>query len=133
MGYFLLLLLIFFIVIPLGKAIYSVYKLKKQTRQFFERMHRDMTGAEPPEDRSGNNGGFSFGFGRNSRSSSGSPKKPQARKKKIPSDIGEYVAFEERTLTREEINDIYASAGSRKNAFPTENQISDIDWEEIQN
>lgn len=131
MGYFLLFLLIFFVVIPLGKAIYQVYKLRKQTRRFFEQMHRDMTGEEPHESRDGNSRGFGFGFGRKGGATSDRNTASEPRKKKIPADVGEYVAFEERSLTREEIDEIYTSAEKRKTRFRSESQVTDVEWEEI--
>lgn len=131
MGYFLLFLLIFFVVIPLGKAIYQVYKLRKQTRRFFEQMHRDMTGEEPPKAKKSKSRGFGFGFGRGAASSDDESRPPKSRKKKIPADVGEYVAFEERSLTREEIDEIYTSAEKRKTRFRSESQVTDVEWEEI--
>lgn len=53
--------------------------------------------------------------------------KARIRKKKIGKDVGEYVKFSEITVTKEEP----ASSTRNDYTWATEQQISDIEWEEI--
>lgn len=50
------------------------------------------------------------------------------RKKKIGKDVGEYVKFSEITVTAEQRA---ASSGKGKETWVTEQQISDVEWEEV--
>lgn len=51
------------------------------------------------------------------------------RKKKIAKDVGEYVKFSEVTVSEQER--AASSSGGGNKAWATEQQISDIEWEEI--
>lgn len=55
--------------------------------------------------------------------------KARFRKKKIARDVGEYVKFSEVTLTREERE--AAETQSAQTTYTTEQQITDIEWEDI--
>lgn len=55
--------------------------------------------------------------------------KARFRKKKIASDVGEYVKFSEVTLSREERE--AAEAASARTTYTTEQQITDIEWEDV--
>lgn len=111
MGTFLFLLLFFFVLLPLGRVAWAVwrqYRLVKrhmrQAEEFGERFRAAQGGAR------------------------GQQRPPAGKKKKIASDVGEYVAFEEmRVYTDAEAG----TTGAEAPEGSAEPQVEDADWEEI--
>lgn len=106
MGELLLLLLIFFVVIPLFRAGIAVYRARKAAKQFFNQFKQ---GAQSEYNRT-------YGA---------EPKRPAPKRKKINAEDGEFVAFE----------DIPGDSPSGESAAETkvvvEQQIVDVEWEDI--
>lgn len=110
MGTILLLLFIFFIVIPLCKIAWRIW----QVHSTFNRMRRQMNDAARAS--SGNASADPRG------------RQPRRPRKKIDPTVGEYVAFEEvetRTTASE------TSGADSRTGFKTESQVEDAVWEEI--
>lgn len=108
MGTILFLLLLFFVIIPLFKVAWRIYKAQREfsrmQQQFRDAMH-GATGHARPGARS-------------------AAARPRARKKKIDPNVGEYVAFEE----------IHTQSAPKSEPTPAtkpESQIEDASWEEI--
>ncbi len=111
MATILFLLLFFFVLLPLGRVAWAVWRqyslLRKHMRQAdaFGQAFRD-AGCRAPRD-----------------------EKP-ARKKKIARDVGEYVAFEEMSVyTRSETTT--TDTDGRTTRTVVESQVEDAEWEEI--
>ena len=126
MDLFLFLLLLFFVIIPLGKIVYRAWIMHRRMTDFM----RDPIGAAQREaerqarknDSNNERGGDFFssifdmmGMNKSSRSN---------RRKKIPENEGEYVKFTEIKVTEE------SSSQSQVN-FKTEEQVTDVEWEDI--
>lgn len=106
--FLLLFIIIFFIIVPLGKIGLQIYRTRKQFRDLYDSF------------RSGRANGSS-----GQRSTQGyATRDPKYKKKKIDPSVGEYVAFEE-------IYDTTAHTGAAATDFRPEPQISDAEWEEI--
>lgn len=114
MGTFLLLLFIFFFVIPLVRGVYTVYVMRKKMRDamnsMYEAQQAQARSREPQQRRAGWTAS------------------PVRRRKKIDPAVGEYVKFEEITVVTAETRS--ESDSSRRN-FTPEPQVSDADWEDV--
>ena len=110
-GTLLLLLFIIFIVIPFFRILWRVWQFSSSVRKARRQMDDAMNSA--------------FG-GNGSRPRQQQPR--QQKKKKIDPSVGEYVAFEEVSVTAEETTD---SDSSQTRTVVTESQIEDAVWEEI--
>lgn len=111
MGTILLLLFIFFIVIPLCKIAWRIW----QVHSTFSRMRRQMNDAA--RDASGNA----------SAETRGRQRQPRRKRKKIDPAVGEYIAFEE-----VETGSSTTTAGPASDTgFKAEPQVEDAVWEEI--
>lgn len=113
MSTFLFLLLFFFVLLPLGRigwAMWRQYRLIK----------RHMRQAED----------FRRAFEQGAQGHYGAPRseEPSPRKKKIADDVGEYVAFEEVRVYNSEAESAAEADTVRVSA---EAQVEDADWEEI--
>ena len=106
---FLILLLIFFILWPLLKAGWSFWRQMNRWNRFMADPEGEMRRQAARAGHSGQ-----------------APRKQ--RKKKIPRDVGEYVAFTEIEVSAEEQT---RTEGSQTTSFKTEEQISDIKWVDI--
>jgi len=111
MGTFIFLLIFFFVLLPLGRVAWAVWRQYRIVR-------RHMREAEKFRET------FERGSGA-SRSDGPHPRQPRRRDKKISRDVGEYVAFEEMR--------VYDSGDRMRERpqVPPEPQIEDADWEEI--
>lgn len=108
-GFFLLILLLV-ILWPLLKAGWQLWSNVRKVRQFM---------ADPAE--------YYRRQGQKAQDSYGSGPKPRQKSKKISRDTGEYVAFEEISVSAEQ-----RAADNAKNVtFREESQITDIDWEDV--
>lgn len=112
MGTFLLLLFIFFFVVPVVRVAYTVYKVRKKMRDAMNGIY----GAQQNQ----NSGG------RQQRKAGWST--PDARAKKIGKDVGDYVAFEDLPAESGAGN---TASTSERNGIATEQQITDADWEDL--
>lgn len=121
MGTILLLLFIFFIVIPLVRIGIRVWTLQRQWRRAQQQMADAFAGAG--RDASSAAGGA----GRQERRG---PQRPPRRKKKIDPSVGEYVFFEE-IHTETTTDSTSGTAGVGKTKFRAESQVEDAVWEEI--
>lgn len=111
MAFFFLLILIF-ILIPIGRVFLAVYKAKRQTQRMWEQYNNNAQA-------------FRRQYQQRSRGYS-QPDQPQPKKKKIGRDVGEYVDFEE----------IAGSSTTQTEQSNThkeyhEQQVTDAEWEEI--
>lgn len=107
MAYILLFLLIV-IVAPLVSGMYKIWSFRRNVRRFME----DPFGQ-----------GASASRTKNRRRES---ERPVRRKKKIPRDVGEYVAF-----TEYESHTVYKERSTGR-TVRTENQITDVEWVDIE-
>ena len=101
---FLLLLLIFFVVIPLIKSMTAVYRARKAARRFFDQFRQD---TDP-----------------HSRRRDNPRQQPPRPRKKINPDDGEFVQFE----------DLPADSSTKKKTVSetvVEQQVVDVEWEDI--
>lgn len=112
MGTFLFLLLFFFVLWPLGRAAWALWR---QYRMVKDHMRR----ASEMQD----------AFNR-ARGGAGSreAQQPRPRKKKIDPSVGEYVAFEEiRTFN----SDSETSGRDASTQTPPASQVEDADWVDL--
>lgn len=101
--FLLLVLVMYFIIVPIIKALLMVQRLKNQARDMFNRATGRSTGD----------------------SSNHNNSQPQHPRKKIDPGIGEYVEFEEIEVTSQTQND------NGNVSYRTENQITDVEWEDV--
>ncbi len=113
MGTFLLLLFIFFIVIPLAKLSWRVFKMQRQWQKAQQQMRDAFRNAADGTDRD------------TAHRQSAQKRRP---KKKIDPNVGEYVAFEEIRVTSSS-SETTSADGTR--TFKSESQVEDAVWEEI--
>lgn len=114
MGTFLLALFIIFIVIPLGRVMWTVYRLRSQAKNAFRRFEQDMRGQAEDARRDARPGGW---------------QQAPPREKKITREQGEYVEWEDVTVVESVKTDEASSdAGTR---FESEQQIVDVEWEDV--
>lgn len=113
MGTLIFLLIFFFVLLPLWRIAWAVWRQYRLVR-------RHMRQAEAFRD------AFARGASGPGRESA-APESP--KKKKIARDVGEYVAFEEmRVYTEPSGNE---PSGASQRAPKPEAQVEDADWEEI--
>ncbi len=105
MGTFLLLLIIFFVIIPLVRVGWRVWQFQSRVRHVQREMRRAAEAAA--------------GRGRGDAD----PRSPR-RRKKIDPTVGEYVAFEEVVVTD-------TTATAAPDTVATEPQVEDADWEDV--
>lgn len=115
MGTFLLALFIIFIVIPIARVVWSVYRLRSQARSAFRRFEQDMRGQAEDARRDARPGGW---------------RSAPAREKKISREQGEYVEWEEVAVTETSVGQD-ASSGPTETRFESEQQIVDVEWEDV--
>lgn len=102
MGTFLLLLLIFFVIVPLVRGAVAVYRARRAARKFFDQFRNP--GAE---------------------SRSAAPEQPQPKAKKINPEDGEFVAFEDLPVYGSSEQESCAAD------VKPESQVVDVEWEDI--
>lgn len=110
-----LILFIIFVVVPIVRGIWTVYKLRRQAREAFSRFaaagQQQAPRRERPEQRK-----------------AGWQAAPTA-KKKISADEGEYIAYEEITVVSAESQTVETDDGRTR--IVEEQQIVDVEWEDI--
>ena len=112
MGTILFLLLFFFVLLPLGRVAWAVWRQ-------YSTLRKHMRSAQA----------FGDAFREQQEAARRQQEKP-ARKKKIARDVGEYVAFEEmRVYTRSETTTVDADGTTTR--VTVESQVEDAEWEEI--
>ena len=87
----------------------AVFRFRKQVRDMFEQAQNS------------SRSGFSQHKNREYAA-------PEKKKKKIDSDVGEYVAFEEIKVSETER---HTETSGSKTEIKVESQIEDVEWEEI--
>ena len=97
-----LLLLIFFVIIPLVKSAAAIYRARKAARQFFEQFRQQTGAGRAPEPEP----------------------QPQKPKKKINADDGEFVQFEDLPPQSDEPH-------HAETTIVVEQQVVDVEWEDI--
>ncbi len=113
MGTFFLALLILFVVYPLCRAAWAVYKLRRQARRAFEDMNRKRTAEHRRREAENRPAGWQ-----------------QASRRKIFSkNEGEYVEWEEVDITVDAGADTARS--SRRSRDVEEKRIVDVEWEDV--
>lgn len=123
MGDFLLILFIVFVVIPVVRVLWALFKAKRkydhirrQAREAFRQQYGGSQTRNPF-------GGFPFGSDNGGYSES-AQKTQRRRGKKIPKDVGEYVNFEE-------LPPLTDRCDLPPRHVRTEEQIVDAEWEDI--
>ncbi|MCH5345585.1 MAG: DUF4834 family protein [Muribaculaceae bacterium] len=106
---FLLVLLFIFVVRPIWRVYSAVRRQQRQTRDFFRSM-----GIDPDDARN------------QRRQQQQQPPKPP-RKKKIDSTVGEYIDYEEITVSSTQTQ---TSTGETV-SYEVQQQITDVEWEEV--
>ncbi len=101
---FFLLLLIFFVIIPLFKSAMAIFRARRAARQFFDQFRQQAAGGKTPEPQP----------------------EPQKPKKKINAEDGEFVQFEDLPGETVEYHATYTE-------ITVEQQIVDAEWEDITN
>ncbi len=114
MATILFLLLFFFVLLPIGRAAWAFWRQYSAVKRQFRAADE-----------------FRRAYQRAASGAREAASQPRRRKKKIDSDVGEYVAFEEiRTYTDGSGSaDVHAEAASAR--FSAEQQVEDADWEDI--
>lgn len=111
---FVLILIFIFIIWPIIRVGWTIHRMRSQARKAYEEMYARATGdnreAQPSR---------KAGWSRPAR----------AKAKKIDSSVGDYVAFEEIKVERTENR--FSDGGSAPRSTVTEQQITDVEWEEV--
>ncbi len=112
---FIITLILIFIIWPVIKAAWHIYRLQNQAKQMFSQAANSQQSAHR-RDTQQRKAGWSTPVNR--------------KEKKIGRDVGEYVAYETIAISETTSTD---SATSENQAYgtSTESRISDADWEEI--
>lgn len=110
----LIILLLIFIVPKIIRAYLIVRNMRRQARQIFEQMYGEPNPREAADRRQSRRPGWST---------------PGVRKKKIDPNVGEYVKFQEISVT--ETSEQKTPAGSSTSTTVVEQQVTDAEWEEI--
>lgn len=109
---FILLLIVIFVVWPIVRVLYAIYRLRSQTREAFRRA-ADAASA-----------------GQSRRNKAGWSRTSRPHKKVIDPGEGEYVEWEEITVTQSTDT---SSSGQADTHTVTEQQVTDVEWEDINN
>lgn len=118
MGTFFLLLFIFFIVIPLCRALWRGWQFHRRWREATRGMRDAFARAS--------------GTAADGSDKRRQPHSAPAKKKKIDPSVGEYVAFEEIHVSSTESTQTRTDAAGRTHTtVHTESQIEDAVWEDI--
>ena len=112
--YIFLILLAVWIVPKMVRGYLFVHRLKKQARNMYEQMYNG-TGQAASDRRQTRRPGWSAAT---------------PRRKKIDPSVGEYVKFQEITVTGSETPQA-ESADKRDTPYTVEQQITDVTWEDI--
>ena len=110
-GFLLLILFIWFIVVPLLKVASLVNRARKGTRQGARGFQR----TDNPDEPTPRKGGWSA---------------PRRKRKRIDPSVGEYVNFQEKKLSSDEIEQRNRN-NTRTRTTVTESQVEDAEWTEI--
>lgn len=106
---FILLLIVIFVVWPIVRVLYAIYRLRSQTREAFRR---------------------AASAGQSRRNKAGWSRTSRPHKKVIDPGEGEYVEWEEITVTQSTDT---SSSGQADTHTVTEQQVTDVEWEDINN
>jgi len=109
-----IILILIFIIWPIIKAAWHIYRLQNKARQMFSQAANAQQSA--PRDTQQRKAGWSSPVNR--------------KKKKISRDVGEYVAYET-IITSETTSTDSKKSENQTYGSSSESRISDADWEEI--
>lgn len=113
LGYLLLIILAVWLVPKLIRGYLFVHRIKKQARTMYEQMYNNNPGTQQQQRRSSRRPGWSA---------------PTQRRKKIDPEVGEYVKFQEITVTE---TTQQPTGDTPHTSYPIEQQITDAEWEDI--
>lgn len=113
MGSFLLLLFIIFIVIPLGRLLWTVFKVRSNYKKAVNNARQ----AQASYQAQNRPGGWS------------APRRERA--KKVSPNVGEYVEWEDVEVTSSTTAQETSKSSPGKTTRYFEERISDVEWEEI--
>ncbi len=117
MGTFLLILFILFVVVPLVRGAWTIYKLRRQARSAFEAMHRENVSERRRREAENRPAGW---------------QQAEGRRKIISKNEGEYVEWEEVEVTSEKTTASSGPAQSQRSTRTVrEQRIVDVEWEDI--
>lgn len=117
MGAFLLILFILFVVVPLLRGAWTIYKLRRQARRAFEAMHRENESERRRRESENRPAGW---------------QQAEGRRKIISKNEGEYVEWEEVEVTEETTTASSDQAQSRRRTRTVgEQRIVDVEWEDV--
>ena len=132
--FFLLILFVVTILVPILRVWLFVRRVKKQSRDMFDRMRGagPQAGADTGAGTQDNIDPFSFFFmnmGAGEQSSQQTPEAPTqpVKRKKISADVGEYVAYQEVQVSVKVTDD----NGQTREVYESESQIIDVEWEDL--
>lgn len=117
MGTFLLALFIIFIVIPLCRVAWTVYKLRRDTQKAFNRFQSGMNNQARERQRENRPAGW----------------QTPHKEKKIDRSQGEYIEYEELSVTESTTTTTTADGETTATIEETETdrRIVDVEWEDI--
>ncbi|MCM1449266.1 MAG: DUF4834 family protein [Clostridiales bacterium] len=107
-----LLIILFFWFLPRILRWLMIYMVKKKTASMYEQMFGQAYNSQQQQQQRRRRGGWSA---------------PEKKRKKIDSNVGEYVQFQEVKVT-ETTN---SSTEENTQGYTVEQQVSDAEWEEI--
>ncbi len=111
LGFFILLIVLFFFIIPAIRVGLTVHRVNKRTRQFFDNAMHNAANPHKPKERKP---GWS---------------KPEPHEKVYKPADGEYVEWEEVKITRTETSQTTDSNGYTH--LQVDSQVIDVEWEEV--
>lgn len=117
MGEFILLLFIFFIVIPIGRVLFAVFRMRATYKRAMNNARKAQEQARNEYQSQHRSGGWSM------------PRRKKA--KKVNPNAGEYIEWEEIEVQTSKSNGETHSSTAEKTTRYFEERISDAEWEEI--
>lgn len=110
---FILLLIVIFVLWPVIRVAYTIYRLRRQAREAFRQATGNADAYQQPR-----------------RNKAGWSRAAKSHKKVIDPTEGEYVDWEKITVTETSTTTESTETGSRT---VTEQQVTDVEWEDIRN
>lgn len=114
LGFFILLIVIFFFVIPAIRVAVTVHRVRKRTRQFFDNARQAAEGGANRSSTKERKPGWS---------------EPTPHNKVYRPADGEYVEWEEVTITHTETSQTTDNQGNTH--LRVDSQVIDVEWEDV--
>lgn len=117
MSFFGLIFIIFLIwLVPkLIRGFFFVNQIKKQTRQMYEQMYGSQQDASRSREKKRKPGWST----------------PQPRRKKIDPNVGEYVSFQEVSVSESARTTVDPATGDTHTTYTVEQQVTDAEWVDL--